>query len=560
MKRGVVIVFSCLTCLFPASNSKANALLAEFRSTVPNEPLLEGEAIEFRLLLQNVDDGSSVETDGIGTGIRVFIDGVLEPANSGELTSTSCFVDPSFPDDWACRNLSDTGEQQVADFQWASPVGGSVVGFRGLCQEFPVPSTGVRFCEVNGGPGFSPFAEIDVVVLEAQPVDSPPNTDSTDEYGSSVAIDGNTFLVGLPGSDQGGSGTGSVAVYEIVAGSPQFVQTLVIPAEFTSTGFGSSIGIAGDTVVVGSESPNTKLNKAPANAVAAAIFERLANGGFSFKQPLRPSGGSSTGAFGSSVSASEGMIVVGAPEDDEDETPDEGSGAVYVFRKPSRTGDFELMNKLKPTVRQPRSRFGHAVAARGSLIVAGSPRARPNGLDETGEAEVFEAIEQVIASRGRITGSASNAGAAFGSSVAIGRGQRIAVGSPNEEASLGNDAGSAYLFDATQGQPTQTRRIIPNSPRARGRFGERVAFNRRTIAVGAPSVSSGSATGAIYRFNAQNGEQISSRLASGGERSLGFALGASQEKTLVGAPSQASIGSVSLELDPGAVFQDGFGE
>jgi hypothetical protein len=74
------------------------------------------------------------------------------------------------------------------------------------------------------------------------------DTTADDFFGSSVAISGSTIIVGSPSV---ASGTGGAYVFTKTAGSWHQVAELRGPGTAAGDGFGSSVAISGDTIVVG---------------------------------------------------------------------------------------------------------------------------------------------------------------------------------------------------------------------------------------------------------------------------------------------------------------------
>ena len=70
-----------------------------------------------------------------------------------------------------------------------------------------------------------------------------------DNFGSSVALSGNTVVVGAPGDDTGASDAGAAFVFAARTGS--LIQRLPNPTPTASESFGASLAVEGDTLVVG---------------------------------------------------------------------------------------------------------------------------------------------------------------------------------------------------------------------------------------------------------------------------------------------------------------------
>lgn len=135
--------------LLAACAVHGNELHVDYEGQLPENVVIEGLPITYSFKNTNVDDGIGQAADGIGTGMRIKVNGVVIPANSGVFTSDGCIVDPSYPDFWACHDLIAEGFSQEYSFTWTPPQSGSyLMDFYGLCQEMPIPNP-PRYCEVN---------------------------------------------------------------------------------------------------------------------------------------------------------------------------------------------------------------------------------------------------------------------------------------------------------------------------------------------------------------------------------------------------------------------------
>ena len=132
-----------------------------------------------------------------------------------------------------------------------------------------------------------------------------------ERMGQSVAIEGNTALVGAPGGDR-------VFVYERNFSTWNLVQTLVSPLG-PGVEFGHSVAIDGDRCYVGA--PGVDL--AALNAGAVHVFLRGPSQ-WTHQQAVLDLTPTIHGRFGHSVDASGGWIAVGAPGDG-------GTGRAHVL-------------------------------------------------------------------------------------------------------------------------------------------------------------------------------------------------------------------------------------
>jgi len=253
-----------------------------------------------------------------------------------------------------------------------------------------------------------------------------PTPAANDEFGGSVAIDGNTVVVGTRNDDAGAGNAGAAYLFDASSGTQ--TQTLLNPTPAGGDEFGTSVAIDGSTVVVGAPLDDTGAG----NAGAAYLFD--ASSGTQTQTLLNPTpaGGDE---FGWSVAIDGGTVVVGAFGDD---TGAVDAGAAYLFDASSGTQTHTLFSPTPAGSAQ----FGTSVAIDGNTVAIGSPSPVAEGT-----AYLFDA------SSGDLTQTLLNptpaGGDFFGGSVAI-DGSTVVVGASFDDAGA-TDAGAAYLLDT----PTQ---------------------------------------------------------------------------------------------------------
>ena len=129
-----------------------------------------------------------------------------------------------------------------------------------------------------------------------------------DAFGISVAISGDTAVVGANENDVPVSNSGSAYVY-VRSGSSWSQQAKLTASDAASSDeFGISVAISGDTVVVGA-----KWDNAPAlsNSGSAYVFVRSGSS-WSQQAILTASDAASSDEFGISVAIHGDTVVVGA--------------------------------------------------------------------------------------------------------------------------------------------------------------------------------------------------------------------------------------------------------
>jgi hypothetical protein len=298
------------------------------------------------------------------------------------------------------------------------------------------------------------------------------NAEADDELGYSVAISGDTMVVGAlredgsmtstvdaPNNDADGAG----AVYVYVRSGADWVplQYLKSPTAQSNNWFGASVAIQGDTLVIGEQ---YGLN----NYGAAYVFTRTA-GTWNLATILTPTNPGFTDRFGCSVAIDGDTIVVGAYSEDGSAastmaSPDNltnDAGAAYVF---TRSGDVWTQQAyLKASNADATDYFGYSVDVSGDAIVVGamyesgsftSTAASPNNAAQfAGGAYVYTRTGGVWTQAAYLKPSDIASFNLFGSSVAV-DGDTVLVGSPNGRSS--NGATYVYVQDGGIWAPQAT--------------------------------------------------------------------------------------------------------
>jgi hypothetical protein len=348
------------------------------------------------------------------------------------------------------------------------------------------------------------------------------NTDAGDHFGSSIAIFGDTVVVGAPnessaaiginGNQSDNSAANAGAAYVFVRNGSSWSQQAYLKASNTGAGdfFGIAVAISGDTVVVGAqleESAATGINgnqsdNSASNAGAAYVFVR---NGMTWTQQayLKASNTDANDVFGRSVAISGNTIVVGASGEasaatgvngNQSDNSAPGAGAAYVF---VRNGNTWTQQAYLKASQAGAAAFGFAVAISGDTAVVGEE-------ESSGAAYVFVRNATTWTQQALLTASNAEAGDFFGMSVAI-SGNTVVVGAQHEASAAtginGNqsdnsaaDAGAAYVFVRNGTTWMQQAYLKGSNTEAFDRFGVRVAISGDTLVVGAIGEAS-SATG-----------------------------------------------------------------
>ncbi|MDB6057262.1 MAG: Fibronectin type domain protein [Verrucomicrobiales bacterium] len=181
------------------------------------------------------------------------------------------------------------------------------------------------------------------------------------DFGSAVAIDGNTLLVGASGQGMFG------AAYVFVrTGTTWTLQQMLTPSNpHSADEFGEAVALEGDTAVVGAPGLTS-----PLLGGAAFVFHRSGST-WSPTQELQAADGvtNSVLGFGSSISILNGTMVVGAPGRVINGQTFAGGADIFQLQGTS----WILVQQIAATDPSTLAEFGSAVDIGASGIIVGAP-------------------------------------------------------------------------------------------------------------------------------------------------------------------------------------------
>jgi hypothetical protein len=306
-------------------------------------------------------------------------------------------------------------------------------------------------------------------------------------------------------SDDGASNAG--AVYVFLRSGSAWTQQAYVKASDTQNedGFGTSVALSGDTLLVGAAGRSGSRG-------AVYVFRRI-DGTWAQQAALVASNGEVGDGFGWSVALSEDTLAVSAPGEASSATGVNGNqqdnsasaaGAVYVFQRTGTIWSQQAYIKASNTDRNDQ--FGSSLALSGNTVAVGAPAdASPargvNGdqLDNvsifSGAVYVFQRTGTVWAQQAYVKASNSAPLAQFGTSLALSE-DTLAVGARGEASSAtgidGNQSdgsalvsGAVYVFHRTGSTWAQQTYIKASNTEAQDAFGSSVALSGELLAVSA---------------------------------------------------------------------------
>lgn len=394
-----------------------------------------------------------------------------------------------------------------------------------------------------------------------------------EEFGEAVAVSGRTLVVGTIHHIAASTDLEPGAAYvftEPASGWAHAKQVAILkaPRGQSEEAFGRSVAISGNTIVIGA--PFREVGK-HTDQGAAYVFVKPASGWRSSSPTaeLIAAGGARNEFFGESVAISGNAVLVGAPGRKVGKHAAQGAVDVFVAPRLRAPGTPTQLAELTAPDGQANDALGISVGIYGRIVVAGADL---RGVGKTGE----QGVAYVFAKRGtgwrnarataELTDDQPEARELFGRTVAIWQ-NTIAVGAPGR-GGANAEQGAAFVFvkpaSGWAGTLTQTAELTASDPGKDDQFGGALAISGGLIVAGAPghTIGRSSEQGAAYAFvkpatgwstATESAELVASGGASGDK--LGLSVALSGDTILLGAPNRA----VGNDLAQGAVYAFGGG-
>ena len=313
-----------------------------------------------------------------------------------------------------------------------------------------------------------------------------PTLTNVDQFGSSVALDGNHALIGARIDNTNGSRVGQAHLFDITTGN--LLRTFNDPTVTNGDEFGASVALVGNHVLIGAPSDDTKgTDVGQAHLFDATTGNLLQT--FDDPTPTNRDG------FGGSVALNGNHVLIGASSDD---TIRVGSGQAHLFD--ASTGN--LLRTFNDPTLTGGGRFGNSVALDGEHVLIGERSDDTNGTN-VGQAHLFDAVTGNLLQT--FDDPTVNNGNEFGYSVAL-EGERALIGERSNDI-RGADVGQAHLFDVTTGNLLQT--FKDPTPTNGDEFGTSVALDGKHALIGARlDDTNGADVGQAHLFDAATGNLL----------------------------------------------------
>jgi trimeric autotransporter adhesin len=317
------------------------------------------------------------------------------------------------------------------------------------------------------------------------------NTGIEDVFGTTLALSGDTLVVGAPFQDGGSSDSGAAYVFvrDTTGGWNQQAYLKAMHADPIDN-FGYSVAIHGDRIAVGAPSEDSdavgvngdQADNSLLHSGAAYIFARDSSGQWTQEAYIKPSNPQASGGFGNNVALDGDTLVVSAP------MSPMLVGSVYVFTRDAG-GTWSQQAVIAASDPIPDAGFGQSLALQGDTLAVGA-KWHTGVSDQRGAVYIFKRQGSGWSELVRLKASNAATGDIFGSSVAL-SGDTLAVGAPGRA----GFAGAVYVFDRNSaGNWAETAFFKASNTEPQDSFGYEVALSGDWLAVSAEN-ESGGATG-----------------------------------------------------------------
>lgn len=313
----------------------------------------------------------------------------------------------------------------------------------------------------------------------------PPDPQPSTQFGRSVAISGDTLVVGneLADNNVGGSGfRGAVYVWRRNGASYAFEDKL--PGfRGTHTQMGTSVDIDGEVLIASQFGSTYPLE-------SARVFRRV-GGAWTYEAQLQPADPLTTNGISIRSLAIDGdwaavghRTALGA-----NGFPSGFTGAVYLYEHSA--GVWTQRAKLLPADSLNNDRVGWSLAMDGGVL-AFSSRAGFNNTAPAGRVHVHRIVGGVPVAEATLTASVpGQLGNDFGHAIST-DGVRLAVSDPQDNAQPGS-TGSVYVYERSGGAWVESAVVRPSRPVA-ANFGAEVRIQGDELFV------SSAATQGVWHF------------------------------------------------------------
>ncbi len=304
---------------------------------------------------------------------------------------------------------------------------------------------------------------------------------ANDLFGTSLALDGDTAIIGAPTLTYNFNHAGWAYVFTSSNGTWTQGQKIIPNETALGDQFGYAVGLAGDTALI------TSTGNQFAHG-AAYVFHRD-SGLWMETQQLAPDDSASGDEFGNVLTMSGTTAIIGAQR----MMVGDHQGAAYVFSADGG-GVWSQTQGFTEASGTSLDFFGGAVAFDGTTALVGIPGATVAGAQFQGAAAFYTVEGGNLPPEQEVGASDGATGDEFGISVVV-DGDTALIGAAYEN----SGQGAAYVFAQAGGVWSETQKLVASDGVANDWFGQSVALDGDTAVIGAPQYL-GFGNGAAYVF------------------------------------------------------------
>ncbi|MEM6289473.1 MAG: hypothetical protein AAF845_20205 [Bacteroidota bacterium] len=364
------------------------------------------------------------------------------------------------------------------------------------------------------------------------------------QFGGNVEWDGETAAIRQVETQLGGNQRNHVRMYERDGVSLVFTELLEDPTLPYSIGFGASMAIQADELVV--SAPGTL----PGFHGQLYVYRRFV-GGWGVDQIVYSNGAGLYGSrFGSTVKLEGDVLMAAAPF--ADVTPGSGSEGTVVVHERQPGGWAEAQRLTMPGPGSSRF-FGMGLDVHLDGAVIGAPGHEVGG-ERTGGAWVFRSTGSTWALEGELQPVVPPEDESkFGDVVAI-EGDVAAVAAWAATVDGLTRAGRVHVFERTVNGWVETANLTARTPGALDSFGLSLSFSQGVLAIGSRSFSRTDSEGEVHVFRRDgSGWQLDEVLLPPGPSPNPFRVFGGVVSAADGALLVADGRTVLGQIDPGDV-------
>jgi len=326
------------------------------------------------------------------------------------------------------------------------------------------------------------FAKSGGVWTQQQKLTASDGTENA-QFGKSVAIDGNTILIGAQ-SDS--TWRGAAYVFTESAGTWTQAQKLTASDSQTSSYFGGAVALQGSVAVVGEY--NATIDGVIQQGAAYVFTE--SNGTWTQSQKLIASDGAIQDQFGHAVALDGATIAISAWS--ATINGNVSQGALYLFTNSG--GSWTQTQKLVVADGQQDDEFGRSIALSGNDLLVGAAYAAVGSNDQQGAVYVFAGDTGTWTQTQKLSASDGAGGDEFGYAMAI-DGSTVVIGAIGAVINDDINAGAAYVFAKQNDSWSQLDELLPSDGAQNSFFGYAIGMSDADVLIGAELANVGGNAG-----------------------------------------------------------------